>query len=31
MATAVARLEARQAYLDGELCGVGLDGSRPSA
>ena len=26
MATAVARLEARQAYLDGELCGVGPDG-----
>src|SRR5271167_3200370 len=26
IAKAVAELDARQAYLDGELCGIGLDG-----
>ena len=30
IAKAVAALDARQAYLDGELCGVGLDGITPS-
>ena len=30
IAKAVAALDARQAYLDGELCGVGPDGTPPS-
>ena len=30
IAKAVAELHARQAYLDGELCGVGPDGTRPA-